>query len=411
MINIRAITLGFDIKSTSKKEAENNITSFNQNTLSFFKEKNINVRTNRLVLTPVNSWDKINLSSANVIVKWISELCEESGIRWFCLPFTPITNANSIPIYDIATECIRRYKNCFLNFIVAQNYKINVSEIHNIAKFMLSISRLSNNGYDNFRVGVSCNCEANGPFFPYTYHKGENGFSLALELPRVFINIIKDNNGNNIEIIREQLIKYLVPEIKKIEKYAIEIEKITNMKYLGIDLALAPFPEDENSVAEIIELLGAEVFGSYGTLFLISFLTDILKQLIKKSGIKSIGFNGVMLSLLEDKQLCINNKRLFTIDTLLTLSAVCGCGIDMIPIPGNTFQEEISSLILDTAALSSVLKKPLGIRLLPIPAKRENEFTEFNYDFLYNSRVMEVRNRICDFNIFHQKKRFEYLHY
>jgi hypothetical protein len=44
--------------------------------------------------------------------------------------------------------------------------------------------------------------------------------------------------------------------------------------------------------------------------------------------------------------------------------------------------------MLDIAAMSLSLKKPLGIRLLPIPGKSPNEFTQFNLDFLCDSRVM-----------------------
>ncbi|MDB0010615.1 DUF711 family protein, partial [Gammaproteobacteria bacterium] len=105
-------------------------------------------------------------------------------------------------------------------------------------------------------------------------------------------------------------------------------------------------------------------------------------------------FNGVMYSVLEDDYLAlaVKNKKL-SIDSLLLYSTVCGCGIDMVPVPGNIFLEEISSLILDTAALSIALKKPLGTRILPIPGKNANELTDFNYDFLVDTRVMEIKNQ------------------
>ena len=70
-----------------------------------------------------------------------------------------------------------------------------------------------------------------------------------------------------------------------------------------------------------------------------------------------MGFNGVMYSVLEDDYLAlaVKNKKL-SIDSLLLYSTVCGCGIDMVPVPGNIFLEEISSLIIDTAALSIALR-------------------------------------------------------
>ena len=71
---------------------------------------------------------------------------------------------------------------------------------------------------------------------------------------------------------------------------------------------------------------------------------ESIKNIINESKIKSIGFNGVMFSLLEDYLLSKNNnKREFSIDSLISYSTVCGCGLDMIPLPGDIFEEEIIS--------------------------------------------------------------------
>lgn len=67
-----------------------------------------------------------------------------------------------------------------------------------------------------------------------------------------------------------------------------------------------------------------------------------------------------MFSVLEDNGLTdANNFRALTIDKLALYSTVCGCGIDMAPVPSSMFQEDISSLILDVASLAVRLKKPL----------------------------------------------------
>jgi len=99
----------------------------------------------------------------------------------------------------------------------------------------------------------------------------------------------------------------------------------------------------------------------------------------------------VMFSVLEDDVLAsANNRRALSVDTLNAWSTVCGCGLDMLPVPGSTLSEDIAAIILDTAALAVRLTKPLGVRLLPIPGKEVNELTQFNFDFLCNSRVMQI---------------------
>jgi hypothetical protein len=49
----------------------------------------------------------------------------------------------------------------------------------------------------------------------------------------------------------------------------------------------------------------------------------------------------------------------------------------------------VTGLVLDIAALAIRLRKPLGVRLLPIPNKAVNEYTQLNLDFLCDSRVMD----------------------
>ena len=46
---------------------------------------------------------------------------------------------------------------------------------------MSKISKISSNGYDSFRFGISCNPVVNAPFFPYSFGNLDHGFSIALE--------------------------------------------------------------------------------------------------------------------------------------------------------------------------------------------------------------------------------------
>jgi len=46
--------------------------------------------------------------------------------------------------------------------------------------------------------------------------------------------------------------------------------------------------------------------------------------------------------------------------------------------------------LLDLAALSLRLDKALTARLMPIPGKKANEMTDFDFEFFANSRVLKV---------------------
>ena len=400
-MDIRSITLGTNWEGIAKGELEDNIASFEEVVSKLCQEHTFDVRTLRLCLSPVNTMEEASDASIHSLIKWVSDICSQNNIRWFCVPFSAFEGRPLEDCYNIALSIARKYKHAFINFIVSKNGLIDTKSIMQTGRFIKDVSRLSNTGYDNFRIGASCNCHAHTPFFPFAYHEGQDGFSIALELPSTFNRIIQNHRNKGILEIRERIIEHIVPRLEKVEDLALTIEKNTSLKYYGIDASLAPFPDEESSVARTIELLGVEYFGSNGTLFAISYLTDIIKCAVAKSGIRPTGFNGVMISLLEDAYVGLRSDiRTFSIDSILAFSSVCGCGLDMVPIPGDTFDEEIASLILDIAALSVVLNKPLGVRILPIPMKHENDFTDFSYDFLINSRIKSIKNMVCEQKIF-----------
>jgi len=139
----------------------------------------------------------------------------------------------------------------------------------------------------------------------------------------------------------------------------------------------------------LVERLSGAPVGSHGSVFITAILTDAIRAALLKSGALPLGFNGVMYSILEDNGLAsANSRRLISLDGLISLASVCACGVDMVPVPGNSFPEELATVMIDIAAMSLSLKKPLGIRLLPIPGRSTNELTQFNLDFLCDSRVM-----------------------
>ena len=59
---------------------------------------------------------------------------------------------------------------------------------------------------------------------------------------------------------------------------------------------------------------------------------------------------------------------------LLLYSAVCGTGLDTVPLPEDVSEAELAGAYLDVAALSVALNgKPLTARLLPVPGARAGD--------------------------------------
>jgi uncharacterized protein (UPF0210 family) len=99
-----------------------------------------------------------------------------------------------------------------------------------------------------------------------------------------------------------------------------------------------------------------------------------------------------MLPVLEDSVLAARAAGgLYGVDSLLLYSAVCGLGLDTVPLPGDTPAGELGAIILDMAALAVRLDKPLTARLFPVPGKRAGDPVEWDFAFFAPSRVLPVR--------------------
>jgi hypothetical protein len=118
----------------------------------------------------------------------------------------------------------------------------------------------------------------------------------------------------------------------------------------------------------------------------------ILTEAIDRADFPHAGFSGLMMPVLEDKMLAWRAAEgTLSVKDLLMYSAVCGTGLDTVPLAGDTTPEQISALLLDLAALALRLDKPLTARLMPVPGKKAGDPTGFNFEFFANSRVMALR--------------------
>jgi hypothetical protein len=77
-------------------------------------------------------------------------------------------------------------------------------------------------------------------------------------------------------------------------------------------------------------------------------------------------------------------------DQLLAYSAVCGTGLDTVPLPGDVTLQQIERIIGDVATLSAKLSKPLSARLLPVPGAKAGEQTSFDDPNLVNTVIQPL---------------------
>ena len=125
--------------------------------------------------------------------------------------------------------------------------------------------------------------------------------------------------------------------------------------------------------------------GSHGTLAAAALVADCVQH----ARFLHAGFSGLFLPLLEDQRLAQRGAEgMLTVNDLLLYSAVCGTGLDTIPLAGDIAAGELAAIMLDVAALALRLGKPLTARLMPIPGKRAGDPIEFDFPFFANGSVL-----------------------
>jgi len=78
------------------------------------------------------------------------------------------------------------------------------------------------------------------------------------------------------------------------------------------------------------------------------------------------------------------------IGELLQWSAVCGTGLDTVPLPGDVSEGTLARLLFDVAALSVRLHKPLTARLMPLPGKVAGDPVHFDFAYFADGGVLSV---------------------
>ena len=195
------------------------------------------------------------------------------------------------------------------------------------------------------------------------------------------------NSADNLETARADLISQIERKAQELEMIGQKLASRSGIKFYGIDFSFAPFPSRDQSIGTAIEKLGVPGIGRQGSLAAVALLAEALDQ----ADFLKVGFNGVMLPVLEDVALAESViEDSLTLNDLLLYSAVCGTGLDTIPLPGSSSKEQLFTILLDLAALAQRLGKPLTARLMPIPGMEEGEATQFDFEFFVNSKVMKL---------------------
>ena len=377
-MKIRSVTLGNNISWPLSAAELGKASRFLARARELFAEAGIEVQTTRLASQPVRDMQAPPLD----IARQLDAACAEAGIGYCSLGPAPLDAA-------LVAEMLSACSIVFASIPTAHDGQVDFEAVRAAAGVIHRLAAATKDGFGNLRFAAAAHCGPNIPFLPAAYHDGGHPkFSLALQCADAILAAC--DGAGTLDDVAQRLASQLEAIDQAITPAAKRLEREFAIEYLGADFSPAPFPSQEDSIAGAFQRLGLERFGAAGTVFAASLIT----RTVKGAALNRWGFNGLMLPVLEDALLAEGTLRGdFSVNDLLLYSAVCGTGLDCVPLPGDVSEDELAGIILDVSALSAALdRKPLTARLLPVPGKRAGEPTSWTFDYFARGAVLPVKN-------------------
>lgn len=265
--------------------------------------------------------------------------------------------------------------------VIAADDGIHSDGIREAASLIHYVAENTPSSLGNFRFAAIAMVPPGAPFYPASYHLGaDRSFAIGLQSANVVAAAMA--SAHNAEEAQKSIEKSLGKWARELQAIGNEAGQETGWKFTGIDLSPAPLKDD--SIGGAVEGFTHEPLGSSGTLAAVAIITRALADI----PVTHVGYSGLMLPVLEDSVIARRwSEGRLSLDSLLLYSSVCGTGIDVAPLPGDTSEAQLAAILRDVASLAYKWHKPLSARLLPVNGKKAGERTEFQDPFLVNAVI------------------------
>jgi len=383
-MEIRSITY-FDnprqpVESSVLQQAEKFITRAGPG----FENDGYPVQTSRFATPPFPTFlSSLETASVVAYARKLESAVTSAGYDYLSLGPALPAYADSYPLIPAV---IQETENVFLSGLMTAEKGVSLAAVQACGEIIHTLAPQQQDGFANLYFAALGNVPPGVPFFPAAYHDASPaGFALAIEGADVAMQAFQD--AASLQDARSSLTRSLEKHSSLLASQAAQVEKETGASFIGIDYSLAPYPDHARSLGGALEQLGVTKLGQHGSVALAAFLADC----IDRANFPRAGFSGLMLPVLEDAILAARAKEgTLTVKDLLLYATVCGTGLDTLPLPGDLSASQITAILLDVAALSLRLDKPLTARLMPIPNKSAGDPTSFDFPYFANSRIMDV---------------------
>ncbi|HNT75250.1 MAG TPA: DUF711 family protein [Anaerolineae bacterium] len=385
-MKIRAITLFVDLTLPLQATPLREWSKFAQVAQRAFEDAGFPVQTTRLA-THLFATQLPSMAETRS-AKWAAALeaaCQEHGFAFTALGVAQGEWAAALPEILAATQTLF----ASAHIVDPLHGTIDGRMIQQAAQVIHTAAAIEN-GFGNLRFAALANVLPGTPFFPAAYSRGgAPSFALATEAADLAVAACRA--ATSAAEAHERLAACLTAEAAQMTITAETVAQTHGWCFGGIDFSLAPFPGPDTSIGAALELLSGQPLGAAGTLAAAATLTSAIEQAV----FPRAGFCGLMLPVLEDSILAQRAAEgRFSVGDLLQWSAVCGTGLDTVPLPGAVSVEALARLLWDVAALAVRQHKPLTARLMPLPGKVAGDPTHFDFAYFADGGVLSLNGGV-----------------
>jgi uncharacterized protein (UPF0210 family) len=325
------------------------------------------------------------------VASWAGEFeaaCQAQGFEYLSLGPAPVALLPQLPALLAATQATF----ATAHILDPRRGVIEGEAIRGAARVIQAAADIEA-GFGNLRFGALANVPPGVPFFPAAYsdpsEDGANGALFALATEAADLALAAARGAQDAQEAHDRLVAAIEREAGRLSGVARDLVAHEGLRFGGIDFSLAPFPSPEASIGAALEALAGGPLGQPGALAAAATLTDA----IERAAFPHTGFCGLMLPVLEDGVLAQRSAEgRLRVSDLLQWSAVCGTGLDTVPLPGDVGLPALERLLYDVAALSARLHKPLTARLMPLPGKRAGDPVHFDFGYFADGGVLSIED-------------------
>ncbi|NSW75656.1 MAG: PFL family protein [Candidatus Atribacteria bacterium] len=285
---------------------------------------------------------------------------------------------DSLPLVLSETERI-----CGSVNVASSRSGINVDAILRMGEVITETARrtASRDGVGCAKLVVFANAPEDNPFMAGAFHgpgEADAAINVGVSGPGVVKEMIRRHPEANLGELAE-IVKRTAFKITRVgELIGREVAEKIGVSFGIVDLSLAPTPKVGDSVAEVIEAMGVEKCGGWGSTLALALLTDACKKGGSMASSFVGGLSGAFIPVSEDASMDESVRvGALSLEKLEAMTSVSSVGLDMIAIPGDTPQEVISCIIGDEVAIGVINHKTVGVRLIPVPGKKAGEKASF----------------------------------